>query len=99
MKVRAVALMAAVVAVTAACSVRPKPAALPPADDAGPPITYVAVGDSETVGVGTGQPLRDAYPQQLFRRALPRRTVFVNLGISGITVKQATDQELGTALA
>lgn len=94
----ALALLVALLA-GAACTVRPKPAALAPRDDAGPPVTYVAVGDSETVGFGTPQPLRDAFPQQLYRRALPRRTVFVNLGISGATVSQAAAEEAAQAVA
>lgn len=102
MRTRALVLLAALAAlaaVGAACSVRAKPAVLPPADDAGPPVTYVAVGDSESVGIGTEEPLRDAFPQQLYRQALPRRAVFINLGISGVTVGRAAEAELSPALA
>src|SRR5437667_5120333 len=52
------------------------PATAPVHDSTGPPGTYVAIGASETVGVGSDVPLRDAWPQVFFRTALPRNTVF-----------------------
>jgi acyl-CoA thioesterase-1 len=79
-------------------SVRPAAPAVS-ADDQGPPVTYVAVGASESVGVGTDDPLRQAWPQLLYRNALPRRTVFVNLGIPGATVQRALTDEADQAVA
>jgi lysophospholipase L1-like esterase len=67
-------------------------------DEPGPPITYVAVGASESIGYGTGDPLREAWPQVLYRTALPRRAVFVNLGIAGATVDDALDREVPDAI-
>jgi lysophospholipase L1-like esterase len=58
----------------------------PPAQDTGPPPVYVAVGASETAGIGAEQPLRDAWPRVLYRKAMTPETVFVNLGIPGATV-------------
>ena len=75
----------------------PGPATAP--DDAGPPVTYVAVGASESVGVGSADPVRDAWPQVLYREHLPRRTVFVNLGISGATTQRALDEEVPHAVS
>ena len=83
-----------------ACTGKGRPAAPTVApDDQGPPVTYVAVGASESVGFGTDEPLRQAWPQLLYRRALPRRTVFVNLGEPGATVAQAIEDEVDQAVA
>ena len=54
--------------------------------DAG--LVYVAVGASETVGIGADNPQRDAWPRVLHGTALKKAT-FVNLGVSGATVGQA----------
>ena len=54
---------------------------------------YVAVGASESVGQGAEDPLSEAWPQVLFRTALPRETVFVNLGVPGSTVADALTQQ------
>jgi hypothetical protein len=59
----------------------------------------VAVGANETVGLGADDPLRDAWPQILFRTVLPRGTVFVNLGSPGATVANALDREVADAIA
>src|SRR4051794_15124063 len=86
--------------VFSACSASRRPAGpTVAADDQGPPVTYVAVGASESVGVGTDDPLREAWPQVLYRNALPRRTVFVNLGIPGATVERALTDEVDQAVA
>jgi lysophospholipase L1-like esterase len=59
----------------------------------------VAVGASETTGVGSDQPLRDAWPRVLHRTALPAGSVFVNMGIPGATVAQALAEEVSQTLA
>jgi acyl-CoA thioesterase-1 len=64
-----------------------------------PRLLYVAIGASETVGVGTDEPLREAWPQVFFRTGLPPSTAFVNLGIPGATVATALERELPEALA
>lgn len=61
------------------------------------PITYVAVGASETVGVGATHPSTEAWPEVLRRDALPPDTTFVNVGVSGSTVAQALTQQLPRA--
>ncbi len=70
----------------------------PPTVPARPGPVYVAVGASETVGAGSTQPLRDAWPRVFFRSALPTSTVFVNTGIPGSTVAQAIREEAPAAL-
>ena len=69
-----------------------------PSAPAPPPPVYVAVGASETVGVGADLP-EQAWPEVLRRTRLPEGTSFTNVGISGATVSQALTQELAKALA
>src|SRR5205809_7343133 len=83
---------------TGACSFA-KPAVLPPPADNGPAPIYVAVGASETTGVGSDQPLRDGWPRVFHRTALPAGSVFVNMGIPGATIAQALAEEASQALA
>jgi lysophospholipase L1-like esterase len=60
--------------------------------------TYVAVGASETVGVGADHPRTEAWPRVLHDSALNGST-FVNLGVSGATVGEALAVQLPVALA
>ena len=92
MRARA-ALLMAVALVAGGCSFS-RPEVLPPPADTGPPPVYVAVGASETTGVGSDQPLRDGWPRVLHRTALPPGSVFVNMGIPGATVAQALGEEV-----
>ena len=108
----AAALIAAVALVSAACSSAGRsngaadggstaaPAAEPGGEGAAAdaPLVYVAVGASETTGIGAEVPLRDAWPRVLFRTAMPENTIFVNAGIPGATVAQALREELPLAL-
>lgn len=64
----------------------------------GPGPVYVAVGASETAGIGADQPLREGWPRVLFQTALPPSTTFVNMGIPGATVAQAIRDELPMAV-
>jgi lysophospholipase L1-like esterase len=66
---------------------------------AAPPraVTYVAIGASETVGVGATSPERESWPAQLHQR-LPAGSRLVNLGVSGTLLQQALDQQLPIAL-
>ena len=63
-----------------------------------PPVVYVALGASETVGVGTRDPVRDAFPQQLFQH-LGQTAVMFNFGLPGETTAGAVKDELPGALA
>ena len=55
-----------------------------PAD---PPRVYVAVGASETVGVGADDPATEAWPRVLHDTGAARRR-FVDVGVSGATVRR-----------
>ena len=68
-----------------------------PSTVASEPKVYVAVGASETVGVGADDPQTQAWPQVLHDRALPG-TELVNLGVSGSTVREALTSQLPRAL-
>src|SRR4030081_2973441 len=47
------------------------------------PGVYVALGGDETLGATLQVPLRDVWPQVLYRSALPKETVFYNLATPG----------------
>lgn len=60
-------------------------------------LTYVAIGASETFGIGAQDPYSENWPGQL--AALFKRPVHVvNLGIPGITLHAALQSELPVAL-
>lgn len=67
------------------------------AADAPKPITYVALGASDSVGVGASAPERESWPAVLLQR-LPAGSRLVNLGVSGSLLHQALDQQLPVAL-
>jgi len=77
-----------VVLVMTACSA---PAAAPR------PLTYVAVGASDAVGVGARDPEREGWVPR-FGAHLGRDVRVVNLGVSGSTLAQALDEQLGPAV-
>lgn len=62
------------------------------------PITYVALGASDAVGVGSNQPGSQGYVP-LLETHLPKGSHLVNLGISGIHLHEALTEELPLALA
>ena len=64
-----------------------------------PPFTYVAVGASETLGVGADDPITQSWPNVFHRTALARSATLVNVGESGATVRQTLDRRLSAALA
>ena len=96
------ALAAAVALALAAAGLagcgRGDPSDVPDAAPRLPVSTYVAVGTDETLGAGTTRPLTEAWPQVLFRTAMPRNTVFVNAAESGATVADALRDQLPLAL-
>lgn len=61
------------------------------------PVTYVALGASDAVGVGSTQPGSQGYVPLLATR-LPKGSHLVNLGISGIHLHGALTEELPIAL-
>src|SRR5438552_17728070 len=62
------------------------------------PITYVALGASDAVGVGSNQPGAQGYVPLLAAK-LPKGSHLVNLGISGIHLHTALTEELPIALS
>lgn len=67
------------------------------ADAAPKPLTYVAIGASDTMGVGAGAPETESWPAVLWRR-LPPGSKLVNLGISGSLLRQALGQQVPVAV-
>src|SRR5215831_15319841 len=61
------------------------------------PLTYVAIGASDAVGVGAANPEKDGWVPKLGVALGPDVRV-VNLGVSGSTLSQARQEQLGPAL-
>jgi acyl-CoA thioesterase I len=66
-------------------------------EEAAAPPTYVAIGASDAVGVGATNPETEGWVPRLGQRLGPDTRV-VNLGVSGSTLHQALDEQLGPAL-
>jgi lysophospholipase L1-like esterase len=64
---------------------------------AAPAFRYVAIGASDTVGVGASDPRTGSWPALVAAR-LPAATDYVNLGVSGSLASQAARDQLPTAL-
>lgn len=60
-------------------------------------LRYVALGASDSVGVGAGSPDRESWPAVLHRR-LPVGSRLVNLGVSGSLLQQALEQQAPVAI-
>ncbi len=91
-------VLALVLMATAACTSQSQRLADGPSSTAAP-VTYVAVGASDSVGVGTDDPTLDAWPVVLTRTALPAGSTLDNFGRNGATVASALDEQLAPALA
>ena len=63
------------------------------------PFVYAAVGASETLGAGTRNPRREAWPQLFYRQSLPVSATFYDFGIPSESTAAAIDQELPEALS
>jgi lysophospholipase L1-like esterase len=61
------------------------------------PVTYVAIGASDAVGIGASNPETDGWVPRFGARLGPNERI-VNLGVSGSTLSQALDEQLGPAL-
>jgi acyl-CoA thioesterase-1 len=62
-----------------------------------PPRTYVAIGASDSVGVGANDPATEGWVPR-FGGRLGRDVQIINLGVSGSTLAQALDEQLGPAV-
>ena len=93
-----VSLAVGLVLLGTACTAS-RTAATPAPTPSTPPLVYVAVGASESVGVGATDPHRDAWTQVFFRTALPRSAVFVNMAVPGSTVAEALAAQVPDAVA
>jgi len=67
------------------------------AAQAQPVRTYVAIGASDSVGVGANDPATEGWVPRLATRLGPD-VQLVNLGVSGSTLAQALDEQLGPAV-
>ena len=61
-------------------------------------IRYVAIGASDTVGVGATDPATGSWPARV-ASLLPPGSAFVNVGVSGSVAIQAKDAQLPGAIA
>ena len=61
-------------------------------------VRYVAIGASDTVGVGAVDPARGSWPARI-AALLPRGAAYVNLGVSGSLALQAQREQLPGAVA
>ena len=87
------------IALILVCAVMAISCSGPPADlvRAPRPLVYVAIGASDSVGIGAIDPARDGWVPVLYRK-LPFESRLVNLGISGSLVREAVVQQLPVAL-
>lgn len=67
------------------------------AAQAEPARTYVAIGASDSVGVGAGDPATEGWVPRFAARLGPDAQL-VNLGVSGSTLAQALAEQLGPAV-
>jgi len=61
------------------------------------PVTYVAIGASDAVGVGARDPETEGWVPR-FGAQLGTNVRVINLGVSGSTLGQALDEQVGPAL-
>ena len=69
-----------------------------PTPSPGAIVRYVAIGASDTVGVGAADPTSGSWPARV-ARLLPPGGAYVNVGVSGSTASQARAQQLPSAVA
>jgi lysophospholipase L1-like esterase len=84
------------VAPTAARTTAPTPSPSP--SSAAPAVRYVAIGASDSVGVGATDPAKGSWPARIAAR-LPAGSGYVNLGVSGSIAFQAGREQVPGAIA
>jgi lysophospholipase L1-like esterase len=69
-----------------------------PSPTPSPAVRYVAIGASDTVGVGASDPASGSWPARV-AKLLPPGGAYVNVGVSGSIASQARTQQLPAAIA
>lgn len=69
-----------------------------PASKTSAPITYVAIGASDTFGIGTNDPYDDNWANDLAILLGPNHVHLINTGIPGITIHDVLNIELPIAV-
>ncbi len=105
-------ICAAFVACSAAPAVQPSPtrgptispsstapSGAPASATAGSGIKYVAIGASDTVGVGANDPAKGSWPALIAARLPAGSPPYTNLGVAGSLTLQAVSQQLPGAIA
>jgi lysophospholipase L1-like esterase len=90
-------LALAVVVSLSACA-SPHSAVVAKATPTARPVTYVAIGSSDSIGAGSTDPLLYAWTQVFYRTALPRSAVFFNLAEPDATAAQALQDQVPVAV-
>ncbi len=69
-----------------------------PTPTAAPAVRYVAIGASDTIGIGATDPVNGSWPARV-AGLLPPGSAYVNVGVSGSVAVQAKDAQLPGAIA
>jgi acyl-CoA thioesterase-1 len=77
----------------------PAPSSAPATATVSPGIKYVAVGASDTVGVGASDPAKGSWPALVAARLPTGSPPYTNLGVAGSLALQAVSQQLPGAIA
>ena len=98
-RLRLATLIATSLLAATACTSSSRGASEPETSPNPPPdgLTYVAIGASETLGLGATNPFRDSWPRVLLGAALPEGSELLNLGLLGSTVESALERALPRA--
>jgi lysophospholipase L1-like esterase len=84
---------------SAAATSRPPASAASPTATAASGIRYVAIGASDSVGVGASDPVNGSWPALVAAHLPAGSPQYVNLGVSGSLALQAVSQQLPGAVA
>lgn len=97
---RLLVLVAVLATLVAGCGTdRSSRAARPAATTTTAPGLYVAIGASDSVGIGSTNPAQDAWPEVFRHMALPASTRFANLAVPGATLASALSDQVPKAVA
>lgn len=91
--------MGVLATLVAGCRTDRSPRAAPAATTTTAPSLYVAIGASDSVGIGSTNPARDAWPEVFRRIALPDGTRYANLAVPGATLASALTDQVPKAVA